>query len=127
MSVSCFRLFCLVENARKQQMAAASGVELELLEPEDSEEMVRRRQRRRMKQAENDRIQVPETAGRSSSYFEELDHDLAEEWEDNMGSSSDTTFVDGKLISRDALKGIRVGSAGGWSLEVFPGDFVVHR
>ena len=33
----------------------------------------------------------------------------------------------GKLVARDALAGIRVGSAGGWTLEVFPGDFVVHR
>ena len=36
-------------------------------------------------------------------------------------------FVDGKLTSREQLMGISVGSAGGWSLEVFPGDFVVHR
>jgi transcription-repair coupling factor (superfamily II helicase) len=33
----------------------------------------------------------------------------------------------GKLVARDALAGIRVGSAGGWTLEVFPGDYVVHR
>jgi transcription-repair coupling factor (superfamily II helicase) len=32
------------------------------------------------------------------------------------------------VVAREALAGIRVGSAGtGWSLEVFPGDFVVHR
>lgn len=36
-------------------------------------------------------------------------------------------FVNGKLTSREQLMGISVGSAGGWSLEVFPGDFVVHR
>ena len=36
-------------------------------------------------------------------------------------------FVNGKLTSPEQLMGISVGSAGGWSLEVFPGDFVVHR
>lgn len=36
-------------------------------------------------------------------------------------------FVNGKLTSLEQLMGISVGSAGGWSLEVFPGDFVVHR
>lgn len=36
-------------------------------------------------------------------------------------------FINGKLTSRQQLMGISVGSAGGWSLEVFPGDFVVHR
>lgn len=36
-------------------------------------------------------------------------------------------FINGKLTSREQLMGISVGSAGGWSLEVFPGDFVVHR
>eukprot|EP00529_Nitzschia_sp_RCC80_P008145 CAMPEP_0113515198 /NCGR_PEP_ID=MMETSP0014_2-20120614/40813_1 /TAXON_ID=2857 /ORGANISM="Nitzschia sp." /LENGTH=1198 /DNA_ID=CAMNT_0000411743 /DNA_START=393 /DNA_END=3989 /DNA_ORIENTATION=+ /assembly_acc=CAM_ASM_000159 len=40
---------------------------------------------------------------------------------------TDTVAVNGKIVSREALKGVRVGSAGGWSLEVFPGDFVVHR
>jgi hypothetical protein len=33
----------------------------------------------------------------------------------------------GKLINRNSMTGVRVGSAGGWSLEVFPGDYVVHR
>ena len=36
-------------------------------------------------------------------------------------------FVNGKLTSLEQLMGISVGSAGGWSLEVYPGDFVVHR
>ena len=35
--------------------------------------------------------------------------------------------VNGKIQSRQQLMGISVGSAGGWSLEVYPGDFVVHR
>ncbi len=39
------------------------------------------------------------------------------------------SIVDGKLVLNESelTNGIRVGSAGGWSLEVFPGDFVVHR
>ena len=36
-------------------------------------------------------------------------------------------FVNGRLTSREQLMGISVGSAGGWSLEVYPGNFVVHR
>lgn len=44
-----------------------------------------------------------------------------------MESMSNVVREDGQLIVRDALAGVRVGSAGGWTLEVFPGDFVVHR
>jgi len=34
----------------------------------------------------------------------------------------------GKIVTKaENVEGIKVGSAGGWSLEVFPGDFVVHR
>lgn len=48
---------------------------------------------------------------------------------DDLSAAYDVT-VDGstgQMVARDALAGVRVGSAGGWSLEVFPGDFVVHR
>jgi transcription-repair coupling factor (superfamily II helicase) len=62
-----------------------------------------------------------------SSWFEELDEDLDKEWKQLGAKDTDTTLADGQIVSRDALKGIRVGSAGGWTLEVFPGDFVVHR
>ncbi|MBV5333547.1 hypothetical protein JZU54_08490, partial [bacterium] len=44
-----------------------------------------------------------------------------------MGNEDGPRFVNGRLTSREQLMGISVGSAGGWSLEVFPGDFVVHR
>jgi transcription-repair coupling factor len=39
------------------------------------------------------------------------------------------TIINGELVLNESSlsNGIRVGSAGGWSLEVFPGDFVVHR
>lgn len=46
---------------------------------------------------------------------------------DNLMREDGPRFVNGKLTSREQLMGISVGSAGGWSLEVFPGDFVVHR
>lgn len=62
----------------------------------------------------------------SKSFFSDVDDELSDEWKE-LGGASDTTLVDGRVVSRDALQGIRVGSAGGWSLEVFPGDFVVHR
>mmetsp|Transcript_32183 Transcript_32183/g.68104 ORF Transcript_32183/g.68104 Transcript_32183/m.68104 type:complete len:1250 (-) Transcript_32183:85-3834(-) len=45
----------------------------------------------------------------------------------NLIGDDGPRFVNGKLTSREQLMGISVGSAGGWSLEVFPGDFVVHR
>ena len=44
-----------------------------------------------------------------------------------MGNEDGPRFVNGRLTSREQRMGISVGSAGGWSLEVFPGDFVVHR
>ena len=45
----------------------------------------------------------------------------------STGNEDGPRFVNGRLTSREQLMGISVGSAGGWSLEVFPGDFVVHR
>ncbi len=51
---------------------------------------------------------------------------------ENNDSTADMdrpTIVNGRLVINEQTlsNGIRVGSAGGWSLEVFPGDFVVHR
>jgi len=46
---------------------------------------------------------------------------------DNLANDVKIESSTGKVVARDALKGVRVGSAGGWSLEVFPGDYVVHR
>ncbi|KAL7519640.1 hypothetical protein ACHAWX_004399 [Stephanocyclus meneghinianus] len=55
-----------------------------------------------------------------------------DENEDSFSDSQDFSddnlkFVNGQLTSREQLMGISVGSAGGWTLEVYPGDFVVHR
>eukprot|EP00804_Cyclotella_cryptica_P003699 CCRYP_008882-RA/>CCRYP_008882-RA protein AED:0.04 eAED:0.04 QI:123/1/1/1/1/0.75/4/799/942 len=52
--------------------------------------------------------------------------------DDNFSDTQDFSddnlkFVNGQLTSREKLLGISVGSAGGWTLEVYPGDFVVHR
>ena len=57
-----------------------------------------------------------------NSWFEELDNEL-----ENDGADNGPRIINGKLISRGEQQGVRVGSAGGWTLEVFPGDFVVHR
>jgi transcription-repair coupling factor (superfamily II helicase) len=80
------------------------------------------------------------------TWYAEMDDDLKQEWEamegvttiketggsengddNDVNGVSSTVSINGKIISREALKGVRVGSAGGWTLEVFPGDFVVHR
>lgn len=67
------------------------------------------------------------------SRLEELEDDLEQEFDEQFGSNFQVASVltkdkqTGKLVSREQSRGIRVGSAGGWSLEVFPGDFVVHR
>jgi len=81
-------------------------------------------------------------------WYAEVDEELEQEWNallsgDGDGSDSDVKngknkpfdpaeasvrlAKGGQVVSNEAMQGIRVGSAGGWSLEVFPGDFVVHR
>jgi hypothetical protein len=103
------------ENAKKAALARESGVTLEMLGPKEAS----------MYDEEGN---VKITAGSNrNSFFQELDEDLDQEWEAMGAAGTDTSLVNGQLVSRDALQGVRVGSAGGWSLEVFPGDFVVHR
>jgi transcription-repair coupling factor (superfamily II helicase) len=115
-----------LENVRKANLAKRQGVELEVLEAQDSGIV-----------EDNGNIRI--SAGSTSpGYFDKMDEDLQQEWEDmesgnekiadgGKGQTPDTVEVNGKIVSRDALQGVRVGSAGGWSLEIFPGDFVVHR
>jgi len=121
------------ENEQKTEIAKKSGVTFTLLEnepdswdEEDEDKPTRFRARKKGK----------------PSWVTELDADMNSELQ-RIGvagseSSSPTAaaagnvgprFVNGKLVvNRDeGDMGIRVGSAGGWSLEVFPGDFVVHR
>ncbi|KAL7438748.1 hypothetical protein ACHAXM_006486 [Skeletonema potamos] len=69
---------------------------------------------------------------KSSSWFgpeEGLELDLPEiKGGNDAGVREDgPRVINGQITSREQLMGISVGSAGGWSLEVFPGDFVVHR
>jgi superfamily II DNA or RNA helicase len=105
------------ENEVKLVLAKQSGVDLDFLEAKDEGSVW----------DENGNVKVTVGSG-PSSWFEELDEDLDEEWKGLGANETDTTLSEnGQIVSKDALKGIRVGSAGGWSLEVFPGDFVVHR
>jgi transcription-repair coupling factor (superfamily II helicase) len=116
--------------ARQQQ-----GVELEIIAPPDDAGSV-------FDHTDNVKIQSG-SAKAGEAWFTEMDQDLRQEWEamegvttvesngDDTGSGVNgvpsTVNVNGKIVSREALNGVRVGSAGGWTLEVFPGDFVVHR
>ena len=117
-----------LENKQKSEQARLQGVDLEVLEaqPQDSVS------------DENGNLKIRPGSG-SELWYNKMDEDLQDEWEalergnddvvaaDGQQESTDTVQVNGKIVSKDALQGVRVGSAGGWSLEVFPGDFVVHR
>lgn len=103
----CFQL----ENKKKAELAKAAGVSLMMLEANDSMESS---------------VISPFSRNNQGSLLNEVDDELKDEWS-NLAGNTDTTIVDGKVVAKDTLKGVRVGSAGGWSLEVFPGDFVVHR
>ena len=113
------------ENKRKAQLARLQGVQLEVLEPKDG-----------TVSDDNGNVQI--SSGSSSlNWHNKMDDDLQKEWEDmesgneqvadGQQESIDTIQVNGKVVPRESLQGVRVGSAGGWALEVFPGDFVVHR
>jgi len=126
------------ENTFKSLLAKQQGVEMEILEaPEPDGSFF-----------DNDSGDIQIRPGSGKSWHDNMDEDLKQEWaamggNDNAGSSEggeeesdyneepsvidDTVAIGGKIVSRDTLKGVRVGSAGGWALEVFPGDFVVHR
>ena len=112
------------ENEEKLRLAEISGVRLDFLEADET--VVE----------ENGNVQI--TVGSSSvNWYNQMDDDLEKEWEELESSNeettggqvrpSDTIQVNGKVVSRETLQGVRVGSAGGWSLELFPGDFLVHR
>lgn len=120
-------------------MAKIAGIELDVLEREVSYDEI--------KQSESN-FNPTNIKGRSSpSWFDDNDDDFNAQLQSNLdgGSNNDNdnnssndgyredgidkpTIVNGQLVINDRTlsNGIRVGSAGGWSLEVFPGDFVVH-
>lgn len=120
------------ENARKAKSAAAAGVVLEMLAPSD--EAAAGADDASGESSFNSAVSIK--SRKKGSWFDEVDKDIDKEMSEiggvgNIGGEGDEdggpTLVDGKIVSRDRLQGIRVGSAGGWELEVFPGDFVVHR
>ena len=132
------------ENEFKAQVAKQQGINLEMLEAKDSDGSFFDTDNDSMTNSMNkfgkswhkdmdDELKEEWAAmgeGKSESLEEvgEDDSDDDEEEEKEISSiTDDTVAVDGKIVTRDALKGVRVGSAGGWTLEVFPGDFVVHR
>ena len=101
-------------NQEKQALAQQSGVTLELLGPKEESSSV----------YQDDQIKI--TAG-SRNLVSNVDEELQEEWQELAHDTETLQLTTGEIVSRDALQGVRVGSAGGWTLEVFPGDFVVHR
>lgn len=119
------------ENERKFQLAAASGVNLELLDPLDNLEQPS------TVYDETGNIQIKGGSDQKNTHwYAEVDEELQQEWNALVGTSNNETnrvenvkvqVSGGKVISKESLHGVRVGSAGGWSLEVFPGDYVVHR
>ena len=133
-------------NDRKAALAAQAGVEWQVLAPKE-EKLAD------ASSSSSSSANVHITRNSDRSWFADMDEDIQAEWNEltqgdakepdsddsiNDGNNTDTddnaAFFDvtvddatGRMISRDALAGVRVGSAGGWTLEVFPGDFVVHR
>jgi transcription-repair coupling factor (superfamily II helicase) len=137
------------ENEMKADAARGDGIVIDFLEvPEVDRSAV---------WDEDGTIQIKAGSSKAGdAWYSQMDEELKEEWEGLQGSagppskdgddtsadgdeedddgddddspgSPNTVAVNGKIVSREALKGVRVGSAGGWTLEVFPGDFVVHR
>eukprot|EP00535_Pseudo-nitzschia_heimii_P007971 CAMPEP_0197177938 /NCGR_PEP_ID=MMETSP1423-20130617/3368_1 /TAXON_ID=476441 /ORGANISM="Pseudo-nitzschia heimii, Strain UNC1101" /LENGTH=1146 /DNA_ID=CAMNT_0042627565 /DNA_START=145 /DNA_END=3585 /DNA_ORIENTATION=+ len=124
------------ENKFKSELAKQQGVDMEILEAPDSDGGFF---------DDDGTVNIRQHVGKS--WYSNMDEDLKQEWVamgDGVSATSqggdedieentepavtdDTVAVDGKIVSRETLKGVRVGSAGGWALEVFPGDYVVHR
>lgn len=116
------------ENKFKAELAKQQGVDMEVLEAPDSDGGFF---------DDDGNMNIRQFTGRS--WHANLDEDLKQEWVAMGGGVSatsqngdedideevepsvtdDTAAIDGKIVSREALKGVRVGSAGGWDLEVF--------
>ena len=99
------------ENKQKTVLAQLQGVQLEVLEPQD-----------RAISEENGNIQI--SAGSTAfNWYDKMDEELQKEWEDlesgnekvadGQQEAMDTLQVKGKIIPRESLQGVRVGSAGG--------------
>jgi transcription-repair coupling factor (superfamily II helicase) len=106
--------FYYTENKRKSELAQSQGVMFDIIEKD-------------VLPSEESNFKPTNVKGKSqASWFEELDQEI----QTNAGfidNEDGPQILNGKLISREEQQGIRVGSAGGWTLEIYPGDFVVHR
>lgn len=132
----------IIENKLKTQVAKKQGVQLDVLERELPLDNTPNNNESNFKPMN--------VKGRTApSWFDDEDYNLRLNGQDDTSNSSNDdgssgsssssannnadmdkpTIVNGKLVinEQSLSNGIRVGSAGGWSLEVFPGDFVVHR
>lgn len=120
------------ENDAKTKLAAASGVDFQLLDPFSNMDSPQNKV-----YDETGNIQIKGGGmEQNTHWYAEVDEELQQEWNALVGTSNNVTnevenvkvqVSGGKVISQESMHGVRVGSAGGWSLEVFPGDFVVHR
>ncbi|CAB9497711.1 Transcription-repair-coupling factor [Seminavis robusta] len=118
------------ENKVKLDVAAATGVTMEVLDPIDN--MIDT-----TVYDEGGTIQIRSgSQPLNARWYAEVDEELKQEWDSLVGNDDSEAgemedvkvqLNNGKVVSRETMQGVRVGSAGGWSLEVFPGDFVVHR
>ena len=137
-----------IETEMKVNLAKAAGISLTMLEPTDTASYPE-------EETKSNFVTTGKILGEKPSWFGPDDSfDMQTELQSIMsqGISSSTDIdesnakvgtitsaaapdnddntiqvVNGKIQSRQQLMGISVGSAGGWSLEVYPGDFVVHR
>jgi len=107
------------ENERKAEIAKASGVTLTILEAADDLSS--------SQQSDTSSIDARVAGRKPDSWFQDIDKQLSSEIPQLGSSDSTSRIVNGKLVTNVQQSGIQVGSAGGWNLEVFPGDFVVHR
>jgi transcription-repair coupling factor (superfamily II helicase) len=125
------------DNKFKSMLAKQQGVEMEVLEAPESGDGS-------FFDVDGGNIQIKSGTG-GTKWYDGMDEELKQEWAAMDGNKdddsevddelpdgeesaiTDTVAINGKIVSRETMKGVRVGSAGGWELEVFPGDFVVHR
>ena len=140
------------ENERKARLAAASGIAMQVLEPKEFLDFssnsvfeengnVQITSGAKSWFAEMDEdiqnewkslMQDRDGASDDENGDDSVDASSGKDDDNNNtvmnNAAFDVTMDDstGKMVARDALSGVRVGSAGGWTLEVFPGDFVVH-
>eukprot|EP00538_Stauroneis_constricta_P012649 CAMPEP_0119564576 /NCGR_PEP_ID=MMETSP1352-20130426/27431_1 /TAXON_ID=265584 /ORGANISM="Stauroneis constricta, Strain CCMP1120" /LENGTH=1119 /DNA_ID=CAMNT_0007613347 /DNA_START=116 /DNA_END=3475 /DNA_ORIENTATION=+ len=116
------------ENSVKKSLANQAGIQFEILAPQESS----------VYDEDGDIKIIGGSSKKGGQWYNKVDKDLEQEWEelesenegdvaDGQSSKTDTVTVNGKIVARDTLQGVRVGSAGGWELEIFPGDFIVHR